>query len=153
MLSRASPDEDFARSVRRRLTCKRPQPVKEVHLHRFRKFFGHTARKAVHVARTERLILRTVNVKSLKPVDQSRSQTHGDDTNTTIDHIDRDMRLQGSHMVGVQESRVDSKSLWHSRVQQMGEYSLVTRLRFIVLCWRNQESDPNHVLHVLGLQH
>ena len=59
---------------------------------------------AVRVAHTERLILATVNVKSLKPKELSRSHKYGVDTNSTIDHVDRDMSLHGCHVVGVQES-------------------------------------------------
>ena len=43
----------------------------------------------VRVTHTERLVLATVNVKSLKPQELSRSHKYGVDTNSTIDQIQR----------------------------------------------------------------
>ena len=65
---------------------------------------GRTTHNAVRVTHTERLVLATVNVKSLKPKELSRSHKYGVNTNSTIDQIDRDMNLHGCHVVGVQES-------------------------------------------------
>ena len=65
---------------------------------------ARSTHNAVRVTHTERLVLATVNVKSLKPKELSRSHKYGVDTNSTIDQIDRDMSLHGCHVVGVQES-------------------------------------------------
>ena len=78
MLSKASQDEELARSVRRRLNYKRSQTGKVI----------STA---------------TGNFKFLKPKELSRSHKYGVDTNSTIGQIDRDMSLHGCHVVGVQE--------------------------------------------------
>ena len=72
--------------------------------HKHRRSPARTTHNAVRVAHTERLSLATVNVKSLKPKEISRSHKFGADTNSTIDQIDRDMSLHGCHVVGVQES-------------------------------------------------
>ena len=68
---------------------------------------ARTTHNAMRVAHTERLILATVNVKSLKPKELSRSHKYGVDTNSTIDQIDRDMSLHRCHVVGVQESCIN----------------------------------------------
>ena len=70
------------------------------------RFRSGGARNAVRVARPERLVLATVNVKSLIPEDLSRSHKYGVNTNNTVDQIDRELNLHGRHVVGVQESCV-----------------------------------------------
>ena len=103
MLSRASQDEEIARSVRRRLTDKRSQSrERTLNSHKTWRPSAHSTHNAVRVTHTERLVLSTVNVKSLKPKDLSRSHKYGVDS--TIDQIDRYMSLHGCHVVGVRES-------------------------------------------------
>ena len=92
----------IARSARRRLTCKRSQTGKEISTVTNPGDLLLVARhNPVRVTHTERLVLATVSVKSLKPKELSRSQKYGD---SIIDHIDGDRSLHGCHVAGVQES-------------------------------------------------
>ena len=106
VLSKASQDEEIARSGRRRLTYKRSQTGKEISAvtHEPWRSPARSTHNAVRVNHTERFVLATVNVKSLKPKELSRSHKYGVDTNSTIDQIDRDTSLHGCHVIGVQES-------------------------------------------------
>ena len=69
-----------------------------------KRLIARRAREAVRVARKERLVLATVNVKSLEPKDLSRSHKYGVDAQSTIDQVDRELNLHGCHVVGVEES-------------------------------------------------
>ena len=104
MLLKASQDEEIARSARRRSTYKRSQTVKEISTVTSPGEILLAPHNAVRATHTERPILATVNVKSLKPEELSRSHKYGVDTDSTIDQIDRDTSLHGCHVVGVQES-------------------------------------------------
>ena len=73
------------------------------HKHSSWRFRSGGARIAVRAARPERLVLATVNAKSLIPEDLSRSHKYGVNTNNTIDQIDRELNLHGRHVVGVKE--------------------------------------------------
>ena len=93
------------KTKKRRLTYKRSQTGKEISTVTNPGGLlvaAHT--NAVRVTHTERLVLATVNVKSLKPTELTRSHKYGVDTHSTIDQIDRDVSLHGCHGVGVQES-------------------------------------------------
>ena len=94
----------------------------------------------MRVAHTERLILATVNVKSLKPKEFSRSHKYRVDTNSTILQIDRDVSLHRCHVVGVRESWIEGyvtreqQNLWIRQVARMEDVSSVSRPGYTVLC-------------------
>ena len=102
---------------------------------------ARTTHNAVRVAHTERLILATVNVKSLKPKELSLSHKYGVDTNSTIDQIDRDMSLHGCHVVRECKGRASkvtshasSNILWLTQVARMVEVSSVSTPGYTDLC-------------------
>ena len=78
MLSKASQDEEIARSVIRRLTCELANRERNLNSHKPWRF-PRSTHNAVRVTHTERLFLATANVKSLNPKEQSRSHKYGVD--------------------------------------------------------------------------